>query len=307
MHDSRRTDPLRVGYLAGSNHTGSTLLALLMDTHPQIASVGETSTNRGYAPGRGHCSCGEWIRDCAFWTSIFDAVTRQGVAFNAHNWSNNYRYRNFVLHRLLSRFSRNRHIRLVQMAASRVLPGHRARIERVNRANVLFIRSVLDSRGAEVLFDTSKNAARLYHLLQVPEIEVRVIRLVRDVRGFASSEKKRGRGAVYSANVWMRHQEAIADVIRGLPPERVLLVRYEDVCADPRQWLGALQTFLGVKPVELALTVSPRRHHVLGNPIRKSEVVTLRAPDDWHAQLSPVELSTVLRIAGAANARLGYV
>ena len=37
------TAPIRVVYVAGSGHTGSTLLALLMDSHPEIACVGETS------------------------------------------------------------------------------------------------------------------------------------------------------------------------------------------------------------------------------------------------------------------------
>lgn len=303
-----RTESLpRVGYLAGSNHTGSTLLALLMDMHPEIASVGETSPNRGYAPGRGHCSCGAWIRECTFWKGIFGAVTQQGVELNASNWSNDYRYRNIVLHRMLSRFSHNRHIRRAQLAASDLLPGHRTRTRRIDRANVLFTRAVLEATGARVLFDTSKYAARLYHLLRVPELDVRVIRLVRDVRGFAGSEKKRGRGAEDAANVWIRQQQVIADLTRSLPSERVLLVRYEDVCASPRHWLRELQVFLGVDPVETPLTVRPRGHHVLGNPIRRSETLTVRSPEDWRARLSGTEVSTIMRIAGAANTRFGYV
>ena len=298
---------LRVGYLAGSNHTGSTLLALLMDKHPQVASVGETSPNRGFAPGRGHCSCGEWIRDCAFWKRIFESVSTQGIELNASNWSNDYRYRNIVLHRMLSRFSHNRHLRRLQLAASDLLPVHRSRTERVDRANVHFVRAVLEARQARVLFDTSKYAARLYHLLRIRELDVRVVRLVRDVRGFASSEKKRGRGAEDAAHVWMRQQEVISDIIRDVPPERVLLLRYEDVCAAPAHWLRELQLFLGVDPMETALTVRPADHHVLGNPVRKSEAVTVRAPEDWGARLDLAEVSTVMRIAGAFNTRFGYV
>jgi hypothetical protein len=307
MEDRQMADPLPVGFLAGSNHTGSTLLALLMDMHPQIASVGETSLSRGYAIGAGHCSCGEWIRECAFWTGIFQAVTEQGVELNAFNWSNDYRYRNIVMHRMLSRLSHNRYVRRAQLAASDMLPGHRSRIERVNRANVLFTRAVLEGTGARVFFDTSKYAARFHHLLRIPDLDVKVIRLVRDARGFAGSEKKRGHGAEYAANVWVRQQEVITDIIRGLPSERVLLVRYEDICADPRHWLRKLHVFLGVDPMDTPLTVRPRSHHVLGNPIRKSETVTVRAPEDWRERLSEAEVSAVMRIAGAANTRFGYV
>ena len=307
MKENRKDGRFRVGYLAGSNHTGSTLLALVMDMHPQIASVGETSPNRGYAPGRGHCSCGEWIRDCAFWKRIFAEVTRQGVELSASSWSNDYRYRNIVLHRMLSRFSHNGYIRRAQLAASDLLPGHRGRTGRIDRANVLFTRAVLEATGARVLFDTSKYSARLYHLLRIPELDVRVIRLVRDVRGFASSEKKRGRGAQDAAHVWIRQQQVIGDILRALPADRVLLLRYEDVCAAPHHWLRELQLFLGVDPIETPLTACPRGHHVLGNPIARSQTVTVRSPEDWQARLSDTEVSTVMRIAGADNMRFGYV
>ena len=37
------TGRIPVVYVAGSGHTGSTLLALLLDSHPEICCVGETS------------------------------------------------------------------------------------------------------------------------------------------------------------------------------------------------------------------------------------------------------------------------
>lgn len=297
---------LRVGYLVGSNHTGSTLLALFMDTHPRIASVGETSPNRGYPPGGAHCSCGAWVRECPFWHEIFEGVRREGFDLSPYNWSNDYRYRNGVLHPLLSRFSHYPPIRALQRLAAERLPGHRSRVRCTNETNVAFIKTVLDLRGAEVLFDTSKYAMRLYHFLRMKQLDVRVIRLVRDVRGFVCSEKRRGHSAERGARVWRRHQEVFADLTRGLSQERLFLLRYEDVCENPRHWFRQLHSFLGVDFVEPPPTVFPAEHHILGNPIRKQGSVAFRAPDRWEDRLTNRELAQVLDIAGEGNRRLGY-
>ncbi|HET9468064.1 MAG TPA: hypothetical protein VFO48_06630, partial [Vicinamibacterales bacterium] len=55
----------RLVYLAGSGHTGSTLLALLMNAHPAVASVGEVAIkpkirHKGNEL-RQKCSCGALI------------------------------------------------------------------------------------------------------------------------------------------------------------------------------------------------------------------------------------------------------
>ena len=79
----RDPERLRVGFLTGSGHTGSTLLALFMDTHPQIVSVGETAIKPGLRSGSEQlhrCSCGHPISECRFWQTVFETGrSPQGV------------------------------------------------------------------------------------------------------------------------------------------------------------------------------------------------------------------------------------
>ena len=176
--------PIPVTYVVGSSHSGSTLLALLLDQHPQVASVGETAVKRrirlaGRAASQ-WCSCGESLATCAFWQGIFHDVSSTGVRFDADHWSTEYRFDADWLDALLTRETSTFFLRKLRRWASHHLPVLKQRTARVDRANVAFVRAVLTVPGARVFCDTTKLLTRLTYLLEVPELRVNVVRLVRD-------------------------------------------------------------------------------------------------------------------------------
>jgi hypothetical protein len=302
---------LRVVYLAGSGHTGSTLVALLLDAHPAIASVGEAAVKskirRRGAQLEQKCSCGALVAECLFWRAIFRRVTEQGIEFGAANWTNDYRCEAALADRLLTLDSSYRPVRALQLWAARSLPFYRARVRRIHRVNVAFIRAVLEQTRAQVFVDTSKLPMRLSHLLGIPELDVRVVTLVRDVRGFAASAKRRGKPVSAAAQAWKRDQVLIADVTRDLPADRSLLVRYEDLCRRPAETLRTLWDFCGVDPIDPPAAVLSRDHHVLGNSMRLAGTIQIQLDERWRDSLGENEQAQVLRIAGGLNQRFGYV
>ncbi len=306
---SDTADPLRVVYLAGSGHTGSTLLALFLDAHPRVVSVGETSFKRDIQRrglNRLACSCGDSVKDCAFWQRVFSGVTARGFELSALEWSNDFRYKNPIAHRLLTRYSARPLRRALQQSVSALLPRHHARLARVRQVNVEFIRTVLDVAEADVFFDTSKRAFRLLHLLQSPQLDVKVVTLVRDVRGYVASAIKRGDSLADAARTWRRDQENIESITRELPADRVMLLRYEDVCQDARRWLSRTYAFCGVAPIEPPEFVVASEHHVLGNSMRLSDRIRIRLDESWRSALNTDDQSRALQIAGPHHVRLGY-
>lgn len=302
--------PLRVVYLAGSGHTGSTLLALLADTNPAIGTVGEIAVkprirHRGDELGQ-KCSCGAAIAQCAFWRRVFEQVKQQGLEFGPDNWTNDYRCEHPLVHRLLTRDSSYLPVRRFQAWSAHHLPVFRERIRRIDAVNVAFIRAVLDTKGAQVFFDTSKQALRLTRLLEIPELDVRVVTLVRDVRAYVASARRRGRSVTDAAEAWKCDQLAIRDVTRTLPGERTLLIRYEDLCRDVNGTLQRFWTFCGVPPVDPPATLLSSQHHVLGNNMRRSGAIAIRLDERWRQTLAAQEERNVLRIAGALNRQFGY-
>lgn len=303
--------PMRVVYVVGSSHSGSTLLALLSDEHPQIASVGETAIKtrirREGRAGRQPCSCGTALAQCDFWQRIFQRVSAEGIRLDAHDWSNEYRYANPWADRVLTRETSYVTLRQARRWLMRHVPPCRARTSRVDQVNVALVRAVLAETGAAVFLDATKLLTRLTYLLDIPELDVKIVRLTRDVRAIAASAKRRGHSSVGAARTWYRDQVSIERVLERLPHDRTQLVRYEDLCAQPRETLSRLWEFCGVDPFDAPTVVRSQDHHIIGNRMRTASSITIRLDESWKARLNRREQQRIMRVGGAMNEQFGYV
>jgi hypothetical protein len=168
------------------------------------------------------------------------------------------------------------------------------------------MQSALQLTGADVFFDTSKALMRLSYLLEIPEIDLKVVRVVRDVRAFASSYKSRGVSVEQAARHWRRYQLSADALLHTVPAGRVMLMRYEDFCHAPLQWLRNLHTFFEVPPLDPPETIIPGEHHIIGNHMRLQKITAITANHSWQEKLTATEIAQTLHIAGDLNERFGY-
>lgn len=300
----------RVVYLAGSGHTGSTLLAMMADLHPDVASVGEIAIKpkirRKGSEGRQTCSCGALVTACPFWREVFQRVRQRGFDFGVGQWTNDYRFDHPVLHRVFTRDTSQPLLQVFRRWAERSLPVYRQRTRTIDRVNVAFVEAVLETTGASVFFDTSKGPSRLGRLLSISDLDLRVITLVRDVRAYAASATRRGKALADAAETWKKDQLAIRALVSTLPADRRMVIRYEDLCRDPRGTLGRLWDFCGVPRIDVPSRVFSHEHHVLGNSIRLGGPIEVRLDERWRHDLKAADQSVVLRIAGPLSREFGY-
>ncbi len=301
---------LQVVYVAGSSHSGSTLLALLAGQHPGMASVGEASVKprirRERRAGAQRCSCGRPLSACPFWQAIFGRVNDAGLAFDQDHWTNDYRFEHPWLDSIFTRETSSAALREARRWSARHLPGYRSRVARIDAVNTAFIAAVLAETRARVFLDTTKLPTRLTHLLDHPQLDVRVAWLTRDARGVAYSAKRRGLPVDRATQVWLHDQEAVRRLITTIPADRRYHVRYEDLCADPTATLTGLWTFAGLRPIEVAGAVRPADHHVLGNSMRITDEVRIRPDDRWRSGLTADEQQRILAMAKRMQTALGY-
>ena len=74
---------IRVAYVAGASHSGSTLLHFVLGAHSRCVGLGEVARTLG--PGanglertlRRRCSCGSDAEDCVFWGEAVSRMSRQ--------------------------------------------------------------------------------------------------------------------------------------------------------------------------------------------------------------------------------------
>src|SRR5262245_9109598 len=174
------------GYILAASHSGSTLLAMLLGSHPEVCTVGELKATSLGDPASYRCSCGELIRECRFWTSVSRRMAERGFAFDVTNARTNIdaeadRY----LHRLLAPLARGPAAEALRDLALGLHPWWRRHLREVQAINGALVRSLLEETGKRVVVDSSKIGIRLKYLLLNPELDVRVIRLVRDGRAVA--------------------------------------------------------------------------------------------------------------------------
>lgn len=304
MTQPRSAQPTVI-YLAGFGRSGSTLVERTLGALPGLVNVGELiDLFRRVAPQDERCGCGEAFRACPFWSAVGERAFGgwdAGLAERAD--------------RLQRQVARQRHLpRLVAFGVAG--PGFRAAAGEYGAIYSRLYRAVAQQAGARYVVDASKWPAQALALARAG-IDVRVINLVRDVRGVAHSLSK--------PDVSRPHAVAGGDVMWHLSPasaaarwtacqaEAGLLrrcgltltrLRYEDFVARPQPCVQAALAALGVPASPSAFghvgtgsVTLGSSHGLSGNPSRfRAGEIALRPDEAWRDQMSRRDRAVVTAI-----------
>ena len=92
---------LKLIYVFSPSFSGSTLLTLALNHHPDIASIGEVKATAMGDVSNYHCSCGVLLNDCDFWKGITEKINRLGYQFELDNFGTHYGSSNWLKNRIL--------------------------------------------------------------------------------------------------------------------------------------------------------------------------------------------------------------
>lgn len=321
---------VRVAYILSASHSGSTLLTMLLGAHPDVCTIGELKATNLEDPGRYRCSCGSLIRECPFWSKVRDGMAARGYDFDLAQAGTHFGNPPSAYARRLHRpLHRRAGLEWARDAALALSPAWRGYRRETQRRNLALMETVLELTEAEVIVDSSKIGLRLKYLLQNPELDVYVIRLIRDGRGVAltyvspaefadaSDPSLRGGGMggdrrserltmSQAAREWRRSNEEGAHALARVAPSRQTRVHYETLCGEPEATLRTLFEFLGVDPDRMVTDFRAAPQHVIGNGMRLDTTSEIRLDDRWRSVLSEEDLRTFEAVAGDLNRRLGY-
>jgi hypothetical protein len=298
--------------MSGTGFSGTTLLSFLLNAHPDCASIGEATgliddvVVETYA-----CSCGEPFLRCGFWKRVQERVRELGATTElyGHRWNTRFSVSSsHLLDVLLVRSLRSGFANRVRDRVVRWVPFVRRRLDEAGGASWAFARAALDVTGKSVFVDSAKDPQRAKMLSRVPDVDVRVIHVTRDVRANAASIMKREAraGAAGAARIWKRAHLEAQRVSRGLPADCWLRVTYGDLCRDPQGTMDRIADFLGVRRAPIPPDFRSVEHHIIGNPMRLSSTGEVREDLSWRERLSASDLAVIERIAGPLNRELGF-
>jgi len=322
--------PIKLVYILAASHSGSTLLAMLLGSHPEVCTAGELKANFLGNADDYLCSCKRKIKACPFWSCIRSEMNRRGFPLDFTNpqtdvMSVSSQYARWLLKPL----HRGYWIESLRDCALFLSPIWRKEEKMVRRKNIELIQCLLDLSGKRMIVDSSKIGLRLKYLQKIDELDIYVLRLIRDGRSVALtymdparfadamdpalrgvgtdsqrlSERLSMKEAAYE---WKRSNEEADCILRQFNSNRWMEVRYEELCRSPNIVLAELAKFIGVDAQKISLNFRSNETHVIGNGMRLDDHSDIRFDERWKNQLTAADLNTFDAIAGRLNRRLGY-
>jgi hypothetical protein len=323
---------LRLIYILAASHSGSTLLSMLLNSHPQIITTGELKLSSGAIgdTSRYRCSCGQFVNQCIYWQKIKESMRSRGFEFDIGNACMDYRAMDSgFVRRLLRPLHRGFVLESLRDYALKLSPVWRKQLPEIQKRITALISTVLETSRAEVVVDSSKTDLRLKYLLRNPELDIKVIRLIRDGRGVAltymnpaefadaSSPNRRAGGTggdrdserltmSQAVREWKRSNEAAQNVLRRLDASSRIEIHYEQLCRDSESTLKCLFKFIGLNPDTYNKDFRSVEHHVIGNGMRLDNTSEISLDERWKSVLTKKDLNIFEETAGNMNRNFGY-
>lgn len=307
--------PLRVLYVGGMPRSGSTLTDLMLHQLPGNVGVGELFYlwRNGLAHD-GLCACGERFTACDFWGEV------GRVAFGG--WDQIDVAQVLALQARVDRTSQ------IPWVVSRVRPPRfaadlRAYTDLLRRLYA----AIGEVSGEPVVVDSSKRPSLAWILRGMPEVDLRVVQVVRDPRGVAFSFAKHVQlpeGAALRDEMprsstrrvgrrWVTVNALVGLLGRaGVPLVRI---RYEDLVSRPERELRRVLELAGEDATCAAafahLTddgiVVPRTHVVAGGRIRLVDgTMPLRLDEQWRRDMPGRSRRLISALTTPSRRRYGY-
>ena len=304
-------DRTRVAFIGGHGRSGSTLLARLLEGLPGVCSVGELRGVWDHGVLRdAPCGCGRPFSECELWQAV------GAKAFGG--WSEDLARDALRLRRSVDR------VRAVpRLAVGRPEEFAREADEYAGMLAAIY-RAATEVTGARVVVDSSKVPSTGYLMHRSPDLDPRVLHLVRDARGVAYSwtkvvaradaDRTMARSTPARTAVRWDTFNLMTGLLRrqGVPR---LLVRYEDVVTAPDDQLRRIAGFLDVPVADADLAFVdgdavdlPVDHSVWGNPVRSATgPQRLRLDEAWRTELPQRQRQVVTALAAPGLWRYGYL
>jgi hypothetical protein len=298
--------------LPGCGYTGSTLLGFLLNAHPECASIGAaTGLVAKVDLASYRCSCGALFRECGFWRRVSERTRELGHPVDVYKtnfWSTHFAPTGSrVLDAVLFRSLRVPALTALRDALIGPLPPVRGRVLEIGATSAAFARAVLEASGKRVFVDTARDHQRPKLLAVHPELDVRVIHLVRDARANSASIMKRlGLDVAAAARHWEHANLEAERTRRYFAPDRWLRVRYDELCADLQGTLDRIADFLGVARAAAPSDFRAVEHHIIGNEMRLAGAGAVREDTSWRERLSAADLGLIARMVGRTNRFFGF-
>ena len=293
---------MKYATLLSSSYSGSTILSMLVCSHPKVIGFGDTYNYQYVRLHDTKCTCGAIPSStCPVRVEIEHEMRELGQSFQWTTSSPTPIPERLRINRLAVSLSRRTQLRQMYRCLPR---GVRETLcSRFYSENLSFMSALRSLEEYEWYFDGCKNLVRLDLLQSVIPI-VKVVHLIRNPNSYLHSQLKRGREN-YRRIVkgWLRYNTVAHRYQETHGSNGYLLVRYEDLVKDPKIVIGDICDFLGLPHLAVvALSAADKeRIHVVGNRAKEKFSAVEDRSVDWREALGSEQLAYVAERTRSLN------
>ncbi|RDH81030.1 MAG: hypothetical protein DIZ80_12980 [endosymbiont of Galathealinum brachiosum] len=301
----------KVLYIAAHSRSGSTILDRVLSQVEGGFSVGELRNIWLRSFGENQlCGCSNKFNECDIWKNIVDDS----------NLDKKYANQIHKLSRDVDRFKKIPQIWfpfLRDIQFNKKMNEYHAALETIYS-------SIENVVAPEFIIDSSKNSSYAMHLMNLDNIDLHVIHLVRDSRAVAFSRlRKKKRPEIHWKDEYMAVTPAYKTALQwnvmnysmDIMKSRCSysLVKYEDFMQEPTSTISNILADAGLHNKDLSF-IKGRKinlavdHTVSGNPMRfKVGDIELRSDDQWVSRLSKLNNNIVTLLTYFRLKKYGYL
>lgn len=291
-------------YIASDGRSGSTLLGLLLNGLNNVWGVGEAYVLfwELISPQFG-CGCGKNLKECPFWSPIINDLSnridiKKNISLFRDSWRGGRVIRIKDLFEIFFGWLR--------------FDGNG--LKYFCEGNKLFFSMVSNGLGkikdADYLVDNSKDPYRLFWLIKCDCFNIKIIHIMKDPRAFVYSMTKtnvnffaRIRKTIRMSLRYVIENYLIERVSSKIPAECTLLLRYEDLAVNQRQFLEKICDWLNIDYNTDKVDLNDVKNHIIGPNTIKGEILL---DEKWKSELPKFNKFLVVLITYFFAKRYGY-
>ena len=295
-------------YIASSNRSGSTLLETLLGKHDCVTSLGELRHLNEYVRDDRLCTCGNPISVCPFWQRVETEMRRDGWSLSTMPTkiagSRSGGGSGLIMIEVLLYLLSSGLFKIV-----RKIPFGLRKYIQVAENCLRVAVTVSKVTGCPIIADSSKKPIMLRLLYLLEPRKLKVVFLIRDVRGVTYSAMRRKIISVREASyLWLLDNLRIFLSIQTIPSRQRIVVKYENFCKDPSLEMERICTFLEIPYVPKTTALSKDHSHSIGgSPHRFNKAeVQIVLDERWKKELSAEQLMKFGYFPRLLNRLIGY-
>ena len=264
-------------YIMGAGRSGTTALSAFLGNNNNIQNIGEIHQLLDYLDENKECSCGSLLNECDFWSKRLSKELLQ-LTFETRDFSNRFESHFSILKHLFKLFNKKE-------------------IAEYKRLHSKIFKQLALYNDKAVLLDSSKYIGRALSLNKLEDLDLKVIYVVRDVRGVINSFSKKVQTPKhpFSTIFYYLIVNSIASFIAFFVfRKKVIKIRYEDLIESPISLFEKLEQFLKLDLEDIKNKIKNKQvfeigHIIGGNRIKSNKEIYLSKDVAWRQNFNWIQ------------------